>query len=68
MEVITFAGNRKTLKFGQQKINLHVAGKELEPKALYPTPGASDFYLITKVPLAEVLQYLKDCQGKFWIV
>jgi catechol 2,3-dioxygenase-like lactoylglutathione lyase family enzyme len=61
MEVITFGENRRALKFGQQKINLHVVGKELEPKPLYATPGSSDFCLITKVPLEEVLQHLKDC-------
>lgn len=61
MEVLTFGENRRGLKFGQQKINLHVVGKELEPKALYATPGSNDFCLITKVPLKEVLQHLKDC-------
>jgi catechol 2,3-dioxygenase-like lactoylglutathione lyase family enzyme len=30
MEVLTF-GNRKALRFGEQKINLHQAGKEFEP-------------------------------------
>jgi len=37
MEVITFGGGRRVLKFGQQKINLDAVGKELEAKALYPT-------------------------------
>ena len=32
MEVVTFAGGRKALKFGAQKINLHQVGKELDPK------------------------------------
>lgn len=62
MEVITFGGGRKALKFGQQKINLHAIGEDIQPKALDPTPGTSDFCLITKVPLEEVLQHLKDCQ------
>ncbi len=33
MEVITFGEGRKALRFGGQKINLHEAGKEFEPKA-----------------------------------
>lgn len=62
MKVITFGENRRDLKFGQQKINLNTVEKELEPKAFYTTPGSGDFCLITKVPLEEVLEYLKDCQ------
>ena len=33
MEVITFGDNRKALRFGKQKINLHQLGNEFEPKA-----------------------------------
>ena len=39
METVTFGAGRKALAFGQQKINLHQAGKEFEPKAGRPTPG-----------------------------
>ena len=39
MDVVTFGKNRKVLQFGQQKINLHQAGKEFEPKAVYPITG-----------------------------
>jgi hypothetical protein len=31
---------RKAFKFGSQKINLHVQGREFEPKAHLPVPGA----------------------------
>jgi len=41
MEPITFAGGRRGLAFGRQKINLHQAGREFEPKALKPTPGTT---------------------------
>jgi len=30
------------LSFGQQKLNLHQAGHEFEPKAARPTPGSAD--------------------------
>lgn len=59
MEVITFQGNRKALRFGQQKINLHQTGHEFEPKALAPTPGSGDLCLITRTPMSEVLAHLK---------
>lgn len=59
MEVVTFQGNRKALKFGQQKINLHQAGHEFEPKALAPTLGSGDLCLITSTPMHEVLAHLQ---------
>jgi Lactoylglutathione lyase and related lyases len=55
MEVITFDHNRKALKFGQQKINLHQIGHEFEPKAQVPTPGSADLCLITKTPINLVI-------------
>lgn len=42
----TFAGGRTALKFGSQKINLHVAGKEFEPKAMNATPGSGDLCFV----------------------
>jgi len=61
MEVVTFAGGRKALTFGEQKINLHQSGREFEPKALRPTPGSADFCLITKTPLEQVMAHLTGC-------
>ncbi len=61
MQVVTFAGGRKALQFGQQKINLHEAGKEFEPRAMSPTPGSGDFCLITQTPLAEVIVHIRSC-------
>jgi catechol 2,3-dioxygenase-like lactoylglutathione lyase family enzyme len=46
---------------GRQKINLHVAGKEFEPKAATPTVGAGDFCLITEAPVEAVMQHLATC-------
>ena len=48
-EVITFKGDRKALKFGNQKINLHQQGNGFEPKALQPTPGSADLCFISDV-------------------
>ena len=61
MEVEEFAGGRTALLFGRQKINLHEAGKEFEPKAEEPTPGSGDFCLVTDVPLERVVQHLDSC-------
>ncbi|KAG8453251.1 hypothetical protein GDO86_000037 [Hymenochirus boettgeri] len=61
MEITTFKGDRKALSFGIQKINLHEAGKEFEPKAAVPSPGSADLCLITKTPLSAVLNHLQAC-------
>jgi catechol 2,3-dioxygenase-like lactoylglutathione lyase family enzyme len=61
MQVVTFGNDRKALQFGQQKINLHEAGKEFEPKAMKPTPGSGDICFITSVPLKEVIEHIRSC-------
>lgn len=60
MEVVTFGNGRKALQFGQQKINLHEAGKEFEPKANAPTPGSADLCFIAETPLENVLRTLNQ--------
>ena len=57
-EVITFGENRKALRFGTQKINLHQVGKEFEPKALHPTAGSADLCFIAETPIDEVMAHL----------
>jgi catechol 2,3-dioxygenase-like lactoylglutathione lyase family enzyme len=49
---------RSAFKFGSQKINLHVKGREFEPKAHLPVPGALDLCFIASVPLDEVIARL----------
>lgn len=58
MEAVAF-GERKALKFGRQKINLHQLGHEFQPKAVHPTPGSGDICFITNSPLNEVIDHLK---------
>lgn len=50
---------RKAFKFGNQKINLHIQGKEFEPKAQIPMPGALDLCFIADRPLEAVIAKLK---------
>jgi catechol 2,3-dioxygenase-like lactoylglutathione lyase family enzyme len=58
MEPVTFGGGRRALAFGRNKINLHRAGQELEPKALHPTPGSADLCLVTDDALETVIDRL----------
>ena len=64
MKLESFTGGtppveRKAFKFGNQKINLHIKGKEFEPKAYIPTPGALDLCFIADRPLLEVIAKLE---------
>lgn len=61
MDVVTFGAGRKALSFGLQKINLHLHGREFEPKAHRPTPGSADLCFITSIPLAEVVAHVISC-------
>jgi catechol 2,3-dioxygenase-like lactoylglutathione lyase family enzyme len=58
MEWETFGEGRMAFRFGNQKINLHVRGKEYEPKAHIPAPGALDLCFIASVPLDRVIERL----------
>jgi catechol 2,3-dioxygenase-like lactoylglutathione lyase family enzyme len=58
MTLETFGAGRKALRFGRQKINLHEVGKEFEPKAERPTPGALDLCFIADRPLDDVIARL----------
>ena len=49
---------RLAFRFGHQKINLHVRGREFEPKAHLPVPGALDLCFIASVPLDQVIERL----------
>jgi catechol 2,3-dioxygenase-like lactoylglutathione lyase family enzyme len=59
MELREFGEGRKALHFGSQKINLHLAGHEFEPKAAHPTPGSGDLCFLSERPLAEVANQLE---------
>lgn len=61
MEPVSFAGGRRALAFGAQKINLHPAGREYEPKAHRPTAGSGDLCFVTSVPLAQAVAHLQAC-------
>ncbi len=59
-EILTFGDNRKALQFGDQKINLHRSGEEIEPYAGQPTPGSADLCFITLTPVADIVDFLNQ--------
>lgn len=59
MKKETFGRGRTALKFGRQKINLHQAGRECEPKAAKPTPGSADLCFISEVPLNQAMEHVR---------
>lgn len=61
MKPVTFGNGRRALRFGQQKINLHQMGQEVNLKAEQPTPGSGDLCFITDLPIGEVMRHLRDC-------
>lgn len=61
MEVVTFGAGRKALAFGNQKINLHEAGREFPPHAAQPTPGTADLCFVAVEPMTAVIAHLQQC-------
>ena len=64
MKLESFVGGtppveRKAFKFGNQKINLHIKGKEFEPKADIPTPGSLDLCFIADRTISAVIESLQ---------
>lgn len=57
MEAITFANDRRAVRFGQQKINFQKVGDELRNHAL---EGSGDVCLITDWPMEKVLEHLSQ--------
>jgi catechol 2,3-dioxygenase-like lactoylglutathione lyase family enzyme len=60
MALESFGEGRRAFRFGHQKINLHVKGREFEPKAHTPVPGALDLCFIASVPLDQVIARLEE--------
>lgn len=56
----TFGEGRTTLKFGNQKINLHQQGQEFEPKANRPVPGSEDLCFITGTDLKHAMAHVRS--------
>lgn len=61
MHLEVFGEGRLAFRFGNQKINVHVRGKEFEPKAHLPVPGALDLCFIATCTLERVCERLQNC-------
>lgn len=61
-KVVTFGDDRKAVRFGEQKINLHPVDNDYDPDlvAAEPVSGGGDFCLITETPIEEVARHLRD--------
>jgi catechol 2,3-dioxygenase-like lactoylglutathione lyase family enzyme len=51
---------RWALKFGSQKINLHLSGEEFLPKAENPSPGSADLCFLSNAPLTDWQVHLRS--------
>lgn len=60
MQAKTFGDGRFALHYGQQKINLHLKGHEIEPKAQHAVCGSADLCFITSTPIHDVLSELQE--------
>lgn len=60
MEVVTLSEERKALRFGVQKINLHQNGNGVEPKAANPNTGSADICFIANTSLELVVSDLRE--------
>jgi catechol 2,3-dioxygenase-like lactoylglutathione lyase family enzyme len=54
-----FEDGRLALRFGDQKINLHRAGRPIQPHARRPTPGSADVCLLVEGTLDDVERELE---------
>jgi catechol 2,3-dioxygenase-like lactoylglutathione lyase family enzyme len=62
MTQVTFDQGRSALKFGNQQINVHQAGREIAPHALVPTPGSADLCFLVDGSMSDVAQRLAACR------
>ena len=60
MELVQTDVERKSLRFGNQKINLHKAGQEISPHAKHPLPGTADLCFVTETPMQQVIEHLNS--------
>jgi enamine deaminase RidA (YjgF/YER057c/UK114 family)/catechol 2,3-dioxygenase-like lactoylglutathione lyase family enzyme len=52
---------RVALRFGDQKINLHQAGREFSPRARIALPGSADLCFVTRTGADALLAHLAAC-------
>ena len=61
MKHVVFDEQHHALHFGSQKINLHVHGKEFDPRAAVPVPGSIDVCFVSSDAMEAVQSHLTSC-------
>ena len=64
MKKEVFKESRVALKYGNQKINLHLLGNEFEPKAQNVKEGSADLCFIIDTPILEAKEYIESLNIK----
>lgn len=59
MEAVTFPGDRRAVRFGNQTLKLHAANELVEPTATHPVPGSANLCFVTKDPISAVQEHLR---------
>ncbi len=60
MALVEFGQGRKALKFGEQKINLHLHNNEFQSHAHHPTPGSADLCFIIEDKITRIHKQLSE--------
>ncbi len=60
MKKEVFGQSRIALKFGTQKINLHLFNRNLQPSAIQNTPGSADLCFLIDPPLNEAITQVQS--------
>lgn len=60
LPLLHFGQGRIAFQLGNQKINVHEYGKEIEPKAHLPVPGSVDICFITQEKPETILNHLQN--------
>ncbi len=61
-ETVTFGDDRKAVRFGDQKINVHPTDNDIDLVADRPTVGGGDFCLTTETPIEDVEARLAELE------
>lgn len=60
MTQVSFGDERSALVFGNQKINLHQVGNELEPKAAHVKAGSADLCFLVNTSINDAYGHLLE--------
>ncbi len=59
MQAVTFPGDRRAVRFGNQTIKLHAANELVQPTATHPVPGSANLCFVTTDPISAVQEHLR---------